>query len=64
MLGETVICATVSLQLNIPSFHRLYIQEQCYPLLRQLHTDFVDFNSTVCRAIWKIVAESNPDRQL
>ena len=55
ILGEKLVCAAVSPHLYI------CIQAQCRLPLRQLHSDFGDFNNGVCRVVKIIVAQSNPD---
>ena len=58
LLGE-IARSTVSSQ--VYAYRRVGIQAQRYRLLRQLHSDFGDFNHGVCHVLEFAVAESNPD---
>ena len=52
MLGEKVVCATISPHLSILS----YIQAQSYLPLWQWHSDFEGFSNGVCHALKITVA--------
>ena len=54
-------CATISPHLL---YILSYTQMQCYPPLRQLHSDFGDFSDGVCNVVWITIAESKPDLRL
>ena len=60
MLGEKIAYAIVSSHLKMLSD----IQVQCYPPLRQLHSDFGDFNNEVCHVMKMTIAENNLDMVL
>ena len=55
MFGETIACAAVSPHVYLLS----YIQAQCYPPLRQLHSDSGDFNKGVSHVSKITMADSN-----
>ena len=55
MLVEIITCTTISPHLYIPSD----IKVHRYPPLRQLQSDFRDFNNGVCHVMKITVAESN-----
>ena len=57
MLGETLVCATVSPHIL------LYMQVQCCQPIQQLHSDFRDLSHDVCHV--KIaIAENDHDRTI
>ena len=58
MLGEEVACAAVSPNLYIMS----YIKVQCYLPLRQLHSDFGDFNNGVYH-VMKITSRASKKKK-
>ena len=60
MLGEKVVCATVSPHLYIHT----YIQGQCHLPLQPLCSDFGDFGNGVCHVMNLATAESDADMEL